>query len=107
MRDVARVRIVPDMKHVLARHAFLDLEEGFLAIDGVSLPWWLARVPPRIEAVDGAYVELEVTFIIDGRVDLVVGGGRKTIDPVLGDVGEWARNYVREQMLEAYPDLQL
>jgi hypothetical protein len=93
-------------ERALARTATLDLHEGYLSIDGVRLPWWLAKVDPEI-AVDGV-VELGVTFLIDGPVTLVGDASDVYIvDQELGEVGSWARRHVRRELLQAFPDLVL
>jgi hypothetical protein len=92
--------------HVLAHTATFDMHEGFLTIDDVRLPWWLAAVDPEIRT-DGI-IELEVTFLVDGAVTVVSElGTKKTFDPALGDPGAWARDYVRTEMQRAFPDLVL
>lgn len=92
--------------HVLANAATFDMHEGFLTIDDVRLPWWLAAVDPEIRT-DGI-IELQVTFLVDGAVT-VIGehGTAKTFDPVLGDPGAWARDHVRTELQRAFPDMVL
>lgn len=94
-------------EHVLARTAKFDMHEGFLTIDDVRLPWWLAAVDPELRT-DGL-IELGVTFLVDGAVTVVseFGVEKKIFDKELGDPAEWARNYVRTEMQRAFPDLVL
>ena len=96
-------------EHVLARSSEIDLQRGFLSIDGVRLPWWLANVEPEIRAdIESGIVELTITFLVEGVVVLTnPTAGRQYIDSRLGDVSEWARTYVRDQLSAAYPDLKL
>lgn len=96
-------------EHVLARSSRIDLQDGFVSFDGVRLPWWLACVEPEIRPdLESGIVEVTVTFLVEGVVTLVNDkGGRRYIDSPLGDVAEWARRYVREQLTSAYPDLVL
>lgn len=95
--------------HVLARSAALNLQDGFLTIDGVRLPWWLANVEPEVLAdTETGVVEVRVSFLIEGVVALVnPDGARRYVDPKLGDVTDWAKAYVRDQLQAAYPDLRL
>jgi hypothetical protein len=94
-------------QHVLARAATIDLCEGFLTIDDVRLPWWLARVDPEIIAGDGA-IEVTVTFMVDGAVTVISEfGDERVVDPVLGDPGAWARDHVRTELQRYFPHLEM
>ena len=97
------------MKRVFAKSAFVDHERHTLTIDGVEIPWWLAD-EPVINKMDPDFpiLELTLTVLVDGIAIINTGEhGVRVVDPVLGDVGEYARRKVREEMLAAYPDLTI
>ncbi|HKY57621.1 MAG TPA: hypothetical protein VJL80_06255 [Aeromicrobium sp.] len=91
----------------LASSVVISLDKG-VVIDGQRFPFYVAEEGPEIES--GGFDTLTVVnlpVLVDGFVMLDTGRGRRVIDGAigsgLGDVGEWARAYVRKAFAEAFP----
>lgn len=94
------IRIVSGMKKDVAKSAEVSLETGDLWIDGVHLPWWLARVDPEVRC-DGL-LEFTITFLVDGPVTIrpELGGLSTTHEPLFGGP---VADYVRDQLRARLP----
>lgn len=93
------------MKKVFARSTTVDLVEYSITIDGVKLPWHL-REEPEFEVLDTRLIQMNISILIDGCVSIKTPGNHRVIDPVLGDVGEYARKKVRAEFIRAFPWLR-
>ena len=97
-------------RRVFAQTATIDHGKAEVRIDGVLLPWWVDGEGPTItKHPDVPVLIVNVPFLIESAVTEVTGHGARGAvwDPVLGNVGEWAKRFVREQMLAAYPGLEV
>jgi hypothetical protein len=98
------------MKHVFAQTATIDHGRGEIHIDGISLPWAIALPGPTVEQFDSdlPLLTVNIPVFVESAVTVITGEGRREVwDPVLGNVGENARRYVREAFQAAYPDLDV
>ena len=97
------------MKRTFAGNVVIDHITGQIYIDGVRIPWWLEGDGPTVDKVDGIPVHIiTLPIYADGIVTIIGDDGSKTTyDPVLGNVREWAANFVRKSFAEAYPSLNL
>lgn len=94
----------------LARSMVLDATTGVL-INGQPFPYWVSEdVHVEPGGRDGVTI-VNLPLLVDGVVLIVDHkGSRRVIDGALGglgDVGEWARNHVREELAAAFPWLQI
>lgn len=93
------------MKHVFAQAVTVDLVECCIAVDGIELPWYI-REQPQFEVLEAGVIQMNVGILIDGFVMIKGQEGKRVIDPILGDVGEYARNKVRAEFIRAFPWLR-
>jgi hypothetical protein len=96
------------VKKTFARDVVINREGGSLTIDGVEIPWWLAE-EPQVTSLPGFPInQVTLTLQVEGRITIIAEDEPPTIiDPVLGDVGAWAREHVRAGLKAAYLDLVL
>ena len=97
-------------RRVFAQTATVDHGKGEVRIDGVLLPWWIEGEGPTITKMDDVPVlVINVPILIESAATEITGHGQRGVvwDPVLGNVGEWAKRFVREQFRATYPDLEV
>lgn len=91
-----------------AHSVVIDYETHDVIIDGRRVPYWLTVGGPEVETPtkDNPLSVLTLPIYVDGTI-IIKGDGRDTIiDPILGDVGQWATNYVRAAMAARLPWLE-
>ena len=94
------------MRRVFARSVKVDHVGHVVEIDDIPLPWYL-KVEPQVTALEGGILQMDLSILVDGVVTIIcTDGGSKVIDPVLGDVGQYARNKVRAEFTNAFPWLR-
>lgn len=90
-----------------ANTVVIDYETHETIIDGAVVPYWLDVPGPSVERQgDDPRVPIHVLhlpILVDGVIILRGDGAPHIIDPVLGDVGEWATNYVRTALQAKLP----
>lgn len=98
-----------DTRRVIAGDVLIDHVEHQVYIDGVRLPWWFTIDGPEVSKVEGVPMHvITLPIYAEGEVTILADDGSKQVhDPVLGNVRQWARNYVRQQFALAYPWMDL
>ena len=91
-------------KRGFAQWASVDHGSGEVCIDGLPLPYHV-EPDPEVANVEGMVNVLRIGIFVDGPVVIVPRGSSspELVDPVLGPVGEYARNLVRKGLLEEFP----
>lgn len=84
----------------LADTILVDHANFSLQVDGIELPWWV-EPDPEVVHIEGGVTVLRIGIQCEG-VAIVIGedGARKIIDPMLGDVGDWAKDRVLQGLRE-------
>ena len=89
----------------MARSMTLEYGRG-IDIDGIPFPF-AVDIDVDVQPNDGVTV-VTLPVYVNGVVTIVRQDGQPHhIDPVEGDVGEWARRIVREGLVESLPWLRL
>jgi len=97
------------MKRDFVHTVIIDPAMGHVLLDGKVVPYWIVEQPEISRPDDGVPISLvTMTFLVDGLVVVKHSGDEdgRIIDPVLGDVGEWANAYVRSALEDRLPWLQ-
>lgn len=96
----------PNTKHAFAGDATIDHQTNQVYIDGVRIPWWLSTNGPTVERYgdDSPIHVVTLPLLLDGVITIVGDDGSKdVIDPELGNVREWAKAYVRNELANRFP----
>lgn len=75
--------------------------DGTWSVDGVEMPWYLQE-KPEVDTSRNGITIVHLPLIVEGVVTIIDADqtSRVVIDPVLGDVGDWATDYVNQQLRE-------
>lgn len=78
----------------------LDHGAWSLKVDGIEIPWWV-EPDPEIVHLEHGVTALRIGILCEG-VAMIIGedGTREIIDPVLGNVGDWAKDHVLQGLRE-------
>lgn len=94
---------------VLANSAIVDHVRGRAIIDGIEFPFYLEEHGPVVEQMgfeNVAIVSLPV-LVAGTVVQRFQDRPDRVFDPEFGDVGEYARRFVREALVESFPWLEV
>lgn len=91
----------------MARAAVIDHAAGRVMIDGIEFPWHVAPEPQAEADPESRITRLTLEVLVDGAVTIRTSNKVSMIDPIFGDVTEFARTLVRKGFAEAFPWLEV
>jgi hypothetical protein len=85
-------------RHVLARRAVVDCVKGYITIDGIRFPWYVAE-GVEVDTLENLLTLVRFELLVDGPVTMIADAGPWSADadgPIADSIREWVRNEYRQ-----------